>query len=48
MSRQQRDRKRLSDDSLPNPHNQPPPPPKKRERKKKVKILERILIIIAI
>lgn len=33
MSRQQRDRKRLSDDSLPNPHNKHPPPEKKREKK---------------
>lgn len=48
MSRQQRDRKRLSDDSLPTTPNPPPSPEKKREREKKVKILERILIIIAI
>lgn len=32
MSRQQRDRKRLSDDSLPTTPT-PPPPEKKRERK---------------
>lgn len=33
---------------FPIPTTNTPPPPKKRERKKKVKILERILIIIAI
>lgn len=37
MSRQQRDRKRLSDDSLPNPHNKHPPPPEKKREKKESK-----------
>lgn len=37
MSRLQRDRKRLSDDSLPNPHNKHPPPPEKKREKKESK-----------
>lgn len=34
MSRQQRDRKRLSDDSLPTTPNPPPPLPRKKERER--------------